>query len=795
MSPACGYAQAGAFSGRVYPAEARHEKAFALRFSCLMASPAQLDTLPNLYHQSIRSQDVAKAEHLVRLAFQTSAYTGEAHLWRSLPLLQSQQHAVAFLHIAKALEHQPSQAPLYALLVQCLQQQGLLTQACSVLDAALVLFPTDRTLRCAQAPLLHALYGAGLLSKSALQLRLQQALPDIADPRELRLTLDALHTHVLQTEAGSETQSLVGVVWHNPVQQQIGGWVIDLNQHARLLEVEVEFLHQGQPIRTRFPASAANPLLQVAYGISHGSFRAQLPLAIDTLTVRCADGPSLIGSPLAALPVFTPPSKEVRTGKSKQASKKTIDILVPVYKGRQATLDCVDSVIHNASRNRSRYNLIVLDDASPDQELVAALQKRARQGKLRYLRHPANLGFIRNMNRGMALHPEHDVVWLNADTRVHGDWLDRLRSAAYSADNIASVTPFSNNGELMSFPRMRHAAPMPDAQAHAALDDTARRLDLDPVPLEAGCGFCMYIKRQALDEVGYLDEVQLKRGYGEETDWCLRAQAHGWRHVGAVNVFVAHAGGHSFGPEKALRAHQNNAVLRQRYPHADRNFQRYVTTDPLAPARNKLTAALQQTGSRPQAQKHPNTQIALDWLEHAEADAPHFMSKPSSTALERVKTVGAKKATSAAGSTPVATTQAPPTSLQHQNQNQSHSDASFLLQAPLWLIADSLDQHAPATVAQRWLQLARHLARLRRTQQSTPLLLLAEESPWAVQLLATGQVVKLPRAPGLSQQDFLEACGNPAELHLAGDTAPSWFAALFALNVLSAPSAFPAVAS
>jgi len=112
-----------------------------------------------------------------------------------------------------------------------------------------------------------------------------------------------------------------------------------------------------------------------------------------------------------------------------------------------------------------------------------------------------------------------------------------------------------------------------------------------PIEIETGCGFCLYIKRSAIDVVGYLDEVHLLRGYGEETDWCLRARALGWRHMGAPGVFVAHQGGISFGDEKALRVAHNNAILKRRYPDASNRYQDFCLRDPLKPARQALQRA------------------------------------------------------------------------------------------------------------------------------------------------------------------------------------------------------------
>jgi GT2 family glycosyltransferase len=49
-------------------------------------------------------------------------------------------------------------------------------------------------------------------------------------------------------------------------------------------------------------------------------------------------------------------------------------------------------------------------------------------------------------------------------------------------------------------------------------------------------GFCMYIKRACLRDVGVFDTEVFRRGYGEENDFCLRAARRGSLvHVGDAN--------------------------------------------------------------------------------------------------------------------------------------------------------------------------------------------------------------------------------------------------------------------
>ncbi len=45
-----------------------------------------------------------------------------------------------------------------------------------------------------------------------------------------------------------------------------------------------------------------------------------------------------------------------------------------------------------------------------------------------------------------------DVVLLNSDTEVPTGWLSRLTAQAYAHPRIATVSPFSNNATICSYP-------------------------------------------------------------------------------------------------------------------------------------------------------------------------------------------------------------------------------------------------------------------------------------------------------------------------------------------------------
>src|SRR5258707_1364213 len=75
---------------------------------------------------------------------------------------------------------------------------------------------------------------------------------------------------------------------------------------------------------------------------------------------------------------------------------------------------------------------------------------------------------------------------------------DKLQPAAYSAPEIAPVTPFSNSATICSLPRFLAANALPPGWD---LDRFARLVEERPPPawprLPTGVGVCLYVKRKA----------------------------------------------------------------------------------------------------------------------------------------------------------------------------------------------------------------------------------------------------------------------------------------------------------
>lgn len=273
---------------------------------------------------------------------------------------------------------------------------------------------------------------------------------------------------------------------------------------------------------------------------------------------------------------------DVASAASALASAPSPVVVIPVHNSFDDAVRCVESVLTHTG---PEFAILLVDDAGCDRRLahrLSALADRIRH-RLVILEHATNEGFVRSCNEAFEATAGRDVVLVNSDVVVGAQWLSRMTDAAASSDLIATVTSLTNHGSIVSVPYRNH--PVRTVPDHLSVDEAARRvaggsLRLRP-QIPTGVGHCLLIRRFVLDLIGPFDET-FAPGYGEEVDFCLRASAHGFRHVAADDVFTFHRGGASFGQraEVLARRARHEDLVRARYPW----FQAWVRRSELDPA-------------------------------------------------------------------------------------------------------------------------------------------------------------------------------------------------------------------
>ncbi len=275
---------------------------------------------------------------------------------------------------------------------------------------------------------------------------------------------------------------------------------------------------------------------------------------------------------------------------------ETPTVVTPVYNAYEDALECVDSLLKETPAD---VPILVLDDASTDTRIPETLTQLSTTGRLLYVRKSANTGFVHTVNLAFAWCAPRDVVVVNSDVIVPPGWLERLRAAAYHLSSIATATPFTNHGSIVSVPyRNQPTDNLPGGMTLEEVDTRIRERSLHLYPIiPTAVGHCVYFRRSALDTVGYFDPV-FSPGYGEEVDFSQRAVLAGFSHVLADDLFVYHKGSRSFeihGQETKRRiqtAHER--LVRKRYPwYADWSARAATETrSPLEWAIQQARAAL-----------------------------------------------------------------------------------------------------------------------------------------------------------------------------------------------------------
>ena len=324
-------------------------------------------------------------------------------------------------------------------------------------------------------------------------------------------------------------------------------------------------------------------------GVSAAEIAMETP-ASGALSIRLLlDGETV--EPLAPPWAGRPPSlmRAPAPAAAPDAISPDVTIIVPVYEDFASTRACLEAL--EAAPPAVAHRIVVVDDASPNPQLSAYLDAAAGRGVFELMRNETNVGFAASINAALASRSGGDVLLLNADVLLPPGAVDRLRALSRSSEEIGTLTPLANNGELTSYPVPNQANPMLSPEAVADLDGLARRVNGDAlVDVPNGVGFCLYITEACLDAVGDLPEVYAQ-GYYEDVEFCLAARERGFRNVAAAGVYVGHAGSKSFGARKRALVMRNLQLIEARFPGYQIETAAFLALDPLRPYRAALDAA------------------------------------------------------------------------------------------------------------------------------------------------------------------------------------------------------------
>jgi len=204
-----------------------------------------------------------------------------------------------------------------------------------------------------------------------------------------------------------------------------------------------------------------------------------------------------------------------------------VSIVILNWNGLEDTRECLQSLRRIGYSNR---RIVVVDNGSAAREAAALRDEFGDVSDV--IENETNLGFAAGANLGIrhALKSGAEyVLLLNNDTTFEPTFLTALVEAAESRGDGAAFCPktyfyaqpdmiYSTGGTVSIWTAT--ARQIGRGQRDSGQFDRVATRDYAD-------GVCMLIPRRALETIGLLDEDYF--AYWEETDWCTRARAGGFR--------------------------------------------------------------------------------------------------------------------------------------------------------------------------------------------------------------------------------------------------------------------------
>jgi GT2 family glycosyltransferase len=170
------------------------------------------------------------------------------------------------------------------------------------------------------------------------------------------------------------------------------------------------------------------------------------------------------------------------------------------------------------------------------------------------IRSPRNGGFAYGNNQALVTAQGEAILLLNPDTLMPPGGIQRMVHRLAEHPEAGVVGPKLVRPDGTMHLACRRSFPTPSVAFYrlsglSKLFPTSPRFGrynltyVDPdtaLEVDSVCGACFLIRRQVVDRIGLLDERFFM--YGEDLDWCMRAQAAGWtvRYEPAIVVHHQH---------------------------------------------------------------------------------------------------------------------------------------------------------------------------------------------------------------------------------------------------------------
>ena len=228
-----------------------------------------------------------------------------------------------------------------------------------------------------------------------------------------------------------------------------------------------------------------------------------------------------------------------------------LSIIIVNWNTRDLLIQCLESIFRTAGE--VDLEVFVVDNGSTDGSGRAV---KERFPDVKVIENQRNVGFAKANNQALRISGGKYLLLLNPDAQVKGKVIEELISfmeahsrVGISGGQLLNLNGFKQNSianfpslttELLNKSLLRWLLPkkFPGKERDYS----------EPIEVDSVIGACLMVRRDAMEQVGLLDEDYFL--FLEETDWCYRMRRAGWRVYHVPQAEVYHFQGKSAEKEK-----------------------------------------------------------------------------------------------------------------------------------------------------------------------------------------------------------------------------------------------------
>lgn len=242
-----------------------------------------------------------------------------------------------------------------------------------------------------------------------------------------------------------------------------------------------------------------------------------------------------------------------------------LSIVILNHNTKKLLLGAIDSVQDSLRHTNLSHEIIVVDNASTDDSVIAVKKKHPH---IKLIQLDKNLGFAAGNNQGIKQAKGKYLLLLNTDTQPLEDSLEHLVKYLDRHPRVGIVSPklvlLDGSVDLSchrGFPTLGNSLAyflkleqlLPNFKPFAGYHQTWKNFD-QPHSVDAVSFAAALIRRQVIDQIGLMDERFFM--YAEDIDFCKRAKDRGWKIIYYPKAVIVHIKGSSGSnsPDKHLQS-------------------------------------------------------------------------------------------------------------------------------------------------------------------------------------------------------------------------------------------------